>query len=101
MDGKRIDAQLANRAAKLTLSDGLTLLEKGAFGKVFKETRRANNKSRVCAVKKIRNFDQAAVNEVETLMKLDHNRIIKCYSHHLEDKGQTLCIVMEYADKRT
>ena len=53
---------------QLALSNGPTLLGEGAFGKVYKKTRRVTNMSQVCAVKKIRNFDQAAVNEVETLM---------------------------------
>ena len=57
--------------------------------------------TKVCAVKKIENFDKEAVKEVETLMKLNHENIIKCYGHHYEDNGRRLCIVMEYANKGT
>ena len=93
MAGRGVDA-LANKAGKMALNDGLTLLGEGAFGKIFKETM-------TVAVKKIRNFDKEAINEVETLMSLNHKFIIKCYGHHFEDNGRTLCIVMEFADKGT
>ena len=69
-------------------------LGEGAFGKVYKDTM-------TVAVKKIRNFDKKEVKEVETLMSLNHKFIIKCYGHHFEDNGRTLCIVMEFADKGT
>ena len=93
MAGIGVDA-LANKAGKMALNDGPTLLGEGAFGKVYKDTM-------TVAVKKIRNFDKEAINEVETLMNLDHKYIIKCYGHHFEDNGRTLCIVMEFADKGT
>ena len=87
----------------MALNDGQTLLGEGAFGKVYKETRTVFiiPSTKVCAVKKINNFDKEAINEVETLMKLDHEHIIKCYGHHFEDNGRTLCIVMEFADQGT
>ena len=101
MASRGVDA-LANRAAQLDLNDGPTLLGEGAFGKVYKETRTVYIPStKVCAVKKIENFDKEAVKEVETLMKLNHKYIIKCYGHHYEDNGRRLCIVMEYADQGT
>ena len=93
MAGIGVDA-LANKAGKMALNDGPTLLGEGAFGKVYKDTM-------TVAVKKIRNFDKKEVKEVETLMSLNHKFIIKCYGHHFEDNGRTLCIVMEFADKGT
>ena len=63
MAGIGVDA-LANKAGKMALNDGLTLLGEGAFGKVFKETM-------TVAVKKIRNFDKAALEELETLRSLN------------------------------
>lgn len=83
--------------------DPTTLLGEGAFGKVYKETRTVFiiPSTKVCAVKKIENFNKEAVKEVETLMSLDHKYIIKCYGHHYEDNGRRLCIVMEYADVGT
>jgi len=86
-----VDA-LANRAGGLALTDGPTLLGEGAFGKVYKETM-------TVAVKKIDNFSEEAVQEVDTLMKLNHENIIKCYGHHYEDNGRRLCIVMEFANR--
>merc|ERR1711953_280152 len=95
-------------AGRMALNDGPTLLGEGAFGKVYKETRKVNNTSQVCAVKKIGKFDEETVKkEVETLMNLDHESIIKCYGHHFEAGwlfgwfGRKLCIVMEFADKGT
>ena len=94
MAGRGVDA-LANRAGKLALNDGPTLLGEGAFGKVYKEMMPV-------AVKKIENFDkEKAVKEVEILMSLNHKNIIKCYGHHYEDNGRILCITMEFADKGT
>ena len=101
MAGIGVDA-LAKKAGKVALNDGQTLLGEGAFGKVFKETRTVFIPStKVCAVKKINNFDKEAINEVENLMNLNHKNIIKCYGHHFEDNGRTLCIVMEFADQGT
>jgi len=88
-----VDA-LANRAGGLALTDEPTLLGEGAFGKVYKETM-------TVAVKKIDNFSEEAVQEVDTLMKLNHENIIKCYGHHYENNGRRLCIVMEFADAGT
>ena len=99
MAGRGVDA-LVNRAGGLTLKDGPTLLGAGAFGKVYKETRTVAI-SQVCAVKKLDNFNKEAVKEVETLMKLNHKHIIKCYGHHYENNGRRLCIVMEFADAGT
>ena len=93
MAGRGVDT-LANRAKGLPLTVGPTLLGEGAFGKVYKETL-------TVAVKKLDNFNNEAVQEVETLMKLNHKNIIKCYGHHYEDNGRRLCIVMEFADKGT
>lgn len=94
MAGRGVDG-LANKAGQLALNNGPTLLGEGAFGKVYKETM-------AVAVKKIENFEkEEAVKEVETLMKLNHKYIIKCYGHHYEDNGRRLCIVMEYADQGT
>jgi len=92
-----------DRAGGLALRDGPTLLGEGAFRKVYKETRTVyiTPSTKVCAVKKLDNFNKEAVQEVETLMKLNHKYIIKCYGHHYEDNGRRLCIVMEYADKGT
>ena len=60
MAGIGVDA-LANKAGKMALNDGQTLLGVGAFGKVFKETRTVYIPStKVCAVKKIKNFDTTA-----------------------------------------
>ena len=87
-------AALANRAGGLPLTHSPTLLGAGAFGKVYKETL-------TVAVKNLDNFNKEAVQEVETLMKLNHKNIIKCYGHHYEDNGRRLCIVMEFADKGT
>ena len=39
--------------------------------------------------------------EAEMLMDLDNDYIIKCLSHHTENGGGLLCIVMEFADKGT
>ena len=80
---------------------GPILLGEGAFGKVYKETKMVNNTRRVCAVKKIENFDPAEVKEVETLMKLNHPRIVNCYGHYFEDNGRRLCIMMEFCDRGT
>ena len=85
---------LVNRAGGLALTDGPTLLGEGAFGKVYKETM-------TVAVKKLDNFNKEAMQEVETLMKLNHKNIIKCYGHHYENGGRRLCIVMEFADVGT
>ena len=101
MAGRGVDA-LANRAGRLALTDGPTLLGEGAFGKVYKETMTVGaNTSQVCAVKKLDNFNKEAMQEVETLMKLNHKNIIKCYGHHYENGGRRLCIVMEFADVGT
>ena len=102
MAGRDVDA-LTKRAKGLALTDGPTLLGEGAFGKVYKETRTVYiiPSTKVCAVKKLDNFNKEAVKEVETLMKLNHMNIIKCYGHHYEDNGRRLCIVMEFADRGT
>ena len=39
--------------------------------------------------------------EAEMLMDLKNDYIIKCLSHHTENGGSLLCIVMEFADKGT
>ena len=80
---------------------GPILLGEGAFGKVYKETKIVNKTPRVCAVKKLENFKPSAVKEVETLMKLNHPRIVNCYGHYFEDNGRRLCIVMEFCDRGT
>ena len=104
MASRGVDA-LANRAAQLDLNDGPTLLGEGVFGKVYKETRTVDNTLKVCAVKKLNPGKtmrmEDAVKEVDTLMSLNHEHIIKCYGHHYEDNGRRLCIVMEYADQGT
>ena len=71
-----------------------TLLGEGAFGKVYKQT---------MAVKKIEKPGDDSEKEVKTLMGLNHENIIKYYSHYLETDGknQRLCIAMEFAGAGT
>ena len=75
------------------------LIGKGAFGKVYKETRDGE----LVAVKKIMDYDQDELKEVEILQQLNHRYIIKMKSHYFEDHGmgESLNIVMEFADKGT
>ena len=71
-----------------------SILGRGVFGVVYKD-------HLPVAVKKIRNYGLNAVKEVEVLKELSHVNIIRYYSHHTEDGGQNLCIIMEYADLGT
>ena len=71
-----------------------SVLGRGVFGVVYKD-------HLPVAVKKIRNYGLNAVKEVEVLKELSHVNIIRYYSHHTEDGGQNLCIIMEYADLGT
>ena len=83
-----------NVVPKLAEQQQGILLGEGAFGKLYKETMNV-------AVKRIENFNKDAVKEVETLMKLKHKHIIRCYGYHLENNRSTLCITMEFADRGT
>ena len=97
------DAMLAEcrkklKEAETKLSKESTLLGKGAFGEVYKETM-------PMAVKKIKNLNAEPEKEVKTLMGLSHENIIRYYSHYLETDadGETprLCIAMEFAGAGT
>ena len=84
----------ANVVPKLAEQQQRILLGEGAFGKVYKETLSV-------AVKRIENFNKDAMKEVETLMSLNHEFIIRCYGYRFEDNGRRLCITMEFADEGT
>ena len=75
------------------------LIGKGAFGKVYKDTRDGE----IVAVKKIMDYDQDELKEVEILQQLNHQSIIKMKNHYFEDHGmgESLNIVMEFADEGT
>ena len=75
----------------------MTLIGQGAFGTVFKE--RINGVT--CAVKRIRDYDKEAMKEVVTLVQLDSKYIIRLRGFLIDDKDQTLCIIMEFADRGT
>ena len=66
------------------------LLGEGAFGRVYEATMKV-------AIKEIKVNDRA-LNEVETLMALNHEHILRYYNHHYEDSNQTLVIWMEFGD---
>ena len=67
-------------------------LGEGSFGKVTMETMKI-------AVRKWDNFRQKE--KVESLVCLNHKNLIKIYSHHYEENGRRLVILMEFADKGT
>ena len=93
----------ATSMSQYTLSD-FTCFQKlgeGAFGRVYL-ARRKSDDVRVC-IKMIplkkSSSDRNAIQEAETLSKLDHVNIIKSYGSFtcVNGTGEVLCIVMEYA----
>ena len=59
------------------------LIGRGAFGKVYKETR----DGQLVAVKKILDYDQDELKEVEILQQLNHRSIIKMKNHYFKHHG--------------
>ena len=53
-------------------------------------------------VKKIKGTKSSeTMKEIMVMIQLDHKFIIKIQGFHTEDEGQTICIVMEYANRGT
>jgi len=70
-------------------------LGSGSFGEVFL----AKKNGRCYAIKKVRNTDPTARQEIEILRSVSHPYIIKYFEHYME-RGM-MCIVLEYADQGT
>ena len=83
--------------------DILTELGKGSFGCVYKVRRKTD--SRIYALKKVKLTNlsskekQNALNEVRILASVKSTFVISYKEAFIDDKDQSLCIVMEYADK--
>ena len=72
------------------------LLGSGHFGKVYL----ADKDGHSFAIKKVVNTERnTAEQEIKILKQVEHKRIIKYYSHFMEEN--ILCIVLEYADVGT
>jgi serine/threonine protein kinase len=67
-------------------------LGSGSFGEVFL----AEKDGTKFAIKKVRNADPTASQEIKILSSVSHSNIIKYFGHYL-DRGM-MCIVLEYAD---
>ena len=70
-------------------------LGSGSFGEVF----HAKKAGHCYAVKKVRNTDPTARQEIRILSSVKHPHIIKYFEHYME--GRMMCIVLEYADQGT
>ena len=70
-------------------------LGEGSFGEVFL----AKKDGRCYAIKKVRDTDPTARQEINILSSVTHPFIIKYFDHFME-RGM-MCIVLEYADKGT
>ena len=85
--------------------DGFEIIHKigqGAFSKVFKVRRKADNNIYALKKVKLKNLKEkekeSALNEVSILASIKHPYIIGYKEAFIEEKDESLCIVMEYAN---
>ena len=70
-------------------------LGSGSFGEVFL----AEKDGQDYAIKKVRNTDLTASQEIKILSSVSHQNIIKYFGHY-QERGM-MCIALEYADVGT